>query len=380
MNGSKPNRQLQKFFAQNDIQGLFEHFVKASANPYDSSAEESAELLLQLGDKGVDALISVFVNPNTPVGFKAIEILGKKRVIRAVEPLIQVLLDERRDYYTRREAAGALGEVRDTRAIEPLATVLRTRVHLPANDPRWRSDDNRNATEESFTESLRNSAAFALAAFGDMRATEQLLVVFRKYAGERKKVAQLLQRGWEPSSESQHIYYLLALEEWDELAKLGKGASQALCSVAIEDPDFKKPIIYALEKIGDTEAISRLRSKVKKVFAARVLLVGTINLVIGGAILAVFLMTSSREDLKRFLPYIILLLSVVIVSLIVGFAVRILKIKLWQLILIEALGFIFLFAGEQSSTQILFWLGILFIGLGGAGLFYMWFLGGARKQ
>jgi len=71
--------------------------------------------------------------------------------------------------------------------------------------------------------------------------------------------------------------------------------------------------------------------------------------------------------------------GVIIIASLVGLAVRRFRLKVWQLVLIEVLGFVLLILGQGSNTGVLM-SGIVLLTFGSAGLFYMWFLGGAKKQ
>lgn len=82
----------------------------------------AAYALGRIGDAGaVDALLSVLNDPD--VRLSAISALGRIGDVRAVEPLISAL--KVNNPRVRKRAANALGEIGDARAIEPLKAVLK---------------------------------------------------------------------------------------------------------------------------------------------------------------------------------------------------------------------------------------------------------------
>jgi HEAT repeat protein len=110
----------------------------------------------ELGDKeAVEPLLQILVDDKEYSGIRiaAARALGKFGDARAVEPLLQILKDERENKEVKRDAAFALGTFRDKRAIEPLINILKSR-----NEDIW----------------LRVAAASSLGNIGDQRAIEPL--------------------------------------------------------------------------------------------------------------------------------------------------------------------------------------------------------------
>ena len=76
----------------------------------------------------------------------------------------------------------------------------------------------------------------------------------------RKAVAKSLDKlGWEPSNDAERINYLIAAEEWDGLAEMGKPAVKSLTS-CLEDKelDIRVNVARTLGEIGDAKAIKPL--------------------------------------------------------------------------------------------------------------------------
>jgi hypothetical protein len=68
--------------------------------------------------------------------------------------------------------------------------------------------------------------------------------------------------GWSPSDEVQRIHYLIAKEQWDELARAGSAALAPLASLLSrrrhEDVDVRRGAAWALGQIGDLKAVNAL--------------------------------------------------------------------------------------------------------------------------
>jgi len=84
---------------------------------------EAAMALWKIGKPAVEPLIDVLTNKDKTVRKNAAEALGRIKDNRAVEPLINVLQDA--DMSVRHDAVEALGEIKDPRSIEPLCSLLK---------------------------------------------------------------------------------------------------------------------------------------------------------------------------------------------------------------------------------------------------------------
>lgn len=79
----------------------------------------------------------------------------------------------------------------------------------------------------------------------------------------RKAVAKSLDKlGWEPSNDAERTNYLIAAEEWDELAEIGKPAVKPLisCLEKAKEVSVRLNAARTLGKIGDVKAIKPLLS------------------------------------------------------------------------------------------------------------------------
>ena len=130
---------------------------------------------------------------------------------RDVNGLVQKLKDK--DWYVRKNAAEALGEIGDKRAVEPLIAIL--------EDPYWR---------------IRSDAVLALGKIGDERAVEPLVAAIRDKELDVRRMPPIARIGWKPVNQTVHIVNLIALKEWDEVVKIGAPAVEPLIA-ALRDKD-----------------------------------------------------------------------------------------------------------------------------------------------
>jgi len=232
--------------------------------------------LVRMGKPAVEQLIQTLKDKDPNVRGDAVLILREIGDVRAVAPLAEALKDEDKD--VRLAAALALGKIGDARVVEPLVQALKDACSI-----------------------VQMGAADALADIGDARAVEALFHFLRsvslssaveKDKEVREKVAQALGKmgepavklliqalrgedrearwraawaldkiGWKPRDDTERAHYLVAhaaalgKKEWDELARLGKPAVEALIH-ALEDEHLsaRSAAAETLGKIGDLRA------------------------------------------------------------------------------------------------------------------------------
>lgn len=197
-------------------------------NSLGSIGQIAAQALGQLGDPVVEPLIKVLGYGNKDMRAQAVGVLGQLKDVRAVEPLIKILLDRDKalreaaakaldkigwkpeqgeaaaiywitkgnftkclaigksaapaliktladvDHEVREEAARALGQLHDPRAVEPLIRALEK-----PDQGRW----------------VREAAATALGQLGDARAVEPLIKAFNDDNVKWKAINALVQLG-----------------------------------------------------------------------------------------------------------------------------------------------------------------------------------------
>ena len=136
---------------------------------------------------------------------------------------------------TRLGAIEALGAIRDSHSIGPLATLL--------------------ASDES--SELRWAAALALGEIGDAKSVPHLIKSLHddeRYVryGAAKALEQL---GWQPENEGEKAYYLLAIQDWEGIKKLGKDSIEPLVnSLKEKNPAIRGIIVDLLSDISRVKA------------------------------------------------------------------------------------------------------------------------------
>jgi HEAT repeat protein len=114
----------------------------------------AANALARIGKPSVESLCAALKDDSAIARRNAATALGKIKDTSAVEPLIATLKDE--DLIVRRNAAAALGQIKDARAAEPLIAALKDKSSI-----------------------VRRDAAIALGQIKDACAVESLIAVLK---------------------------------------------------------------------------------------------------------------------------------------------------------------------------------------------------------
>lgn len=219
--------------------------------------------------KDVKNLIKSLRNRNSDIRLQAAQALGEIRDKRAVEPLVKTLNDE--IDWVQLNAASALGEIGDERAVEPLIAALKDKEFVPRSRAAKALGKIKapNAVESLIAalkdkdEGVRSSAAEALGNIGDTSAIKSLIKTLKeknRYVRENS-VKALKKMGWKPGNDTEKVYYLIAVEDWDELVKIGKPAVDPLIKLLkckglyYQDYIGKASVVKALGEIGDPRAV-----------------------------------------------------------------------------------------------------------------------------
>jgi HEAT repeat protein len=221
-----PSDSVRNMAAQRlpwDDSRVVQPFVEALKDP--ATGEQAAWALRFIKDPAtIDALIDALLHAKDwPTRSNAAGALGEFGKARAVEPLLAATQDP--DENVRDAAVSALGRTRDPRVFEPLLALLG-------------SDDTRVAI----------NAAAALGALEDRRAVEPLMRIVQSYEPPVSGLPQRTQKS--------------LLREWAATALGAIGdfrATPALVSV-LHDPEINLPGIaaQALGELGDPAAIEPL--------------------------------------------------------------------------------------------------------------------------
>lgn len=166
--------------------------------------------------KRFESLISDLKNHDSSIRRNAATALGRLKDARASAPLLNALEDE--DHYVRKSAARALGQLKDPIAVEPLIAALRDKYYL-----------------------VREEAALALGKLGDTRAIEPLILALKdKSSYVRRNTAVAL---GELKDRRAVVPLLDALK--DESFVVGMKAACALGEV--KDPRTFDPLVALLK-------------------------------------------------------------------------------------------------------------------------------------
>ena len=266
---------VEKLKAKKDVKGL----IKALHYKKDYKVRwRAAEALGEIGDaRAVEPLIAVSLqDENAGVRWGAAEALGKIGDARAIKSLMGALKDKD----VREEAIRALRRIGDVRAVKPLLNETEWIYYLIATEKWDEVVKIGKPAVELLIDALKDRywnvrvcAVKALGDIGDARAVEPLIVILkRKYEdrdvreeairalgriGDLRAVKPLL-------NETEWMSYLITIEKWDELVKIGKPAVKPLIGVSEhEDTDVRACAAETLGKIGDVRAIEPLIAALK---------------------------------------------------------------------------------------------------------------------
>jgi HEAT repeat protein len=197
---------------------------------------QSWDKLVELGAPAVAPLLGCLKDEDYNRRQGAARALGELGDKRAVDPLIACLQDDNAD--VKKNATKSLGELGDKRAVAPLIDV-------------FKNED----TE------IKTSAAEALDSLGDSAAVAPLTAALTDTdAGLRQACAQALDKlHYQPEKVEDDITYLIALQAWDKVAKMGAPAFEPLVAcLSDQNRDVHEGAIAALGDLGDKRAISPL--------------------------------------------------------------------------------------------------------------------------
>ncbi|MEE8168473.1 MAG: HEAT repeat domain-containing protein [Candidatus Hydrothermarchaeales archaeon] len=230
----KPN--VEKMKAKKDVDGLIKALKdKNYSEVLDGiTGEKAAEALGSIGDtRAVEPLIQVALDEDLKYVYKgvrkvAIEALIKMKDKRAIEPLIQALKSAEWDIRVR--AAKALGRIGDARAIEPLIQALKDKKQKPREAAAKALIGLKPIIDDIKDEKLR------------LRALEALEKIKEDVA--RKKLEE------DP-------------ESWAKMLVEKKDVEGLIKALKHKDSDVRRKAAEALGEIGDSRAVEPLIQALK---------------------------------------------------------------------------------------------------------------------
>ena len=197
---------------------------------------QSWDQLVGLGAPAVAPLLDCLKDEDASRRQGAADALGQLGDKRAVDPLIACLQDDNAD--VKKNAARALGNLGDKRAVEPLINNFKNEI-----------------TETKLV------VAEALGLLGNSEAVPPLVAALKDDdAGLRLTCAQALDKlHYQPEKIEDNVVYLIALQAWDKVAKVGAPALGPLSDcLSDQNPDVQQGAIEALGNLGDKRAITPL--------------------------------------------------------------------------------------------------------------------------
>jgi HEAT repeat protein len=168
--------------------------------------------------------------------------LAESRQPDSVEPLLFALKDKETEI--RSAAALALGQFQDKRVVEPLITMLRDPVPL-----------------------ARATAAEALGQLREPGAMRWLISLLRDVdATVRVRAASSLERlGWQPASEDERSWFMVATGDLNRLADMGSDGIQPLVDLMRNGtPEKQLSAVKALSEIDDPRILKLMLEALKK--------------------------------------------------------------------------------------------------------------------
>ena len=220
--------------------------------------EYAATVLKEIGTPAMEALIAALEDEDWHLRGAVAEALGKSGDARAVEPLIVALRDK--EQYMRWNAAGALDKIgwqpgRDEAGAAYWIAKLNweecVRIGAPAVEP----------LIAALKEGVRKNAAEALGELKDARAVEPLVAALNdRVMDVRWAAAGALDKiGWQPGKDEAGVAYWIAKQDWEECVRIGAPAVEPLVA-ALEDEstDVRNAAAEALGKSGDARAVEPL--------------------------------------------------------------------------------------------------------------------------
>jgi HEAT repeat protein len=215
----------------------------------------------EFGSNAIEPLIDTLQSANTQTQWHAARTLGEIGA-PAVGPLVDLLRDE--DPQVRSLAEMALGGI-GAPAVDPLIQSL--------HDPCLRDGAAAalvrigDPAVEACVSSLNDSSADSgevrceiLVAIGEPAVAPLLHEMMRCRSPSRGWVADILDcMGWEPWSDEEKVWYLIAREQWMELVTIGRPAVEPLIRILSggEGP-IRGEAAEALGEIGDSRAVEPL--------------------------------------------------------------------------------------------------------------------------
>lgn len=264
-----------------------------------SNSIDASKVLIKIGSPAVPPLIAALNEKNAEIRFHAAEVLGELRDSRAVGPLSAALNDEDESTWmaaralgkigspavesliaalenssakVRKEAAEALGNLKDFRAVEPLIATLNSKaeqlhysaVHALGKIGGPRAVEGLITALKSWDERVWRIADDELCKIGPS-VVEPLLQALKDGIGYGNHIANTLDRlDWRPGQDEISALYWIAKKEWEKCMLIGVPAMGPLIATLKKGfTDSRLGAAEALGKTGNPHALEPLIAALK---------------------------------------------------------------------------------------------------------------------
>ncbi len=229
--------------------------------------EDAIKALVQKGQLAIEALIEALQDNNPMVRKNAAWALGEIRDTLAVEPLISKLPDKAHE--VREYAAGALGKIKDNRAVEPLSNTLKdknldVRLTVIASLGEIKDTSAVLPLIESLQDTITNVRRYAAEALGiiqDNRAVKSLIVALEdKYISVGAMAAWALGEIKDTCATQPLIRVLMERHyvDIDPLEDMNRNRKEKMIEWVNRLVHKQVKAVEALGKIGNARAIEPL--------------------------------------------------------------------------------------------------------------------------
>nr|MDO8080755.1 HEAT repeat domain-containing protein [Candidatus Freyarchaeota archaeon] len=211
---------------------------------------KTTKSLKKIGESAVEPLIQALKDDSVGIRIRLVKILGEIGDKRAVEPLIAVLRNG--GWSEQRAAAKALGKIKNGQTVDILIQALRNEC-LQASEERVRHD----WYPEEIVRVLGWLGESAVEPLVRTLRDENWRV--RSGAGEALKII-----GWYPRDDTEKVLFLIGKEEWDKVTEVGESSVELIIHF-LKDKNWliRRGAAYALGKIGDKRGVEPLIQALK---------------------------------------------------------------------------------------------------------------------
>ncbi|HNX17236.1 MAG TPA: HEAT repeat domain-containing protein [Methanoregula sp.] len=240
--------------------------VDALLHENDEIRAGAAEALVVIGEPSVNPLLEKLPGSSSEEKIWILHTLGKLGDRRAVEPVSSILSSP--DPRLQQAALETLGYIGDNRVVGRVAELLHdpdehtretaARVLGYIGDPSSSRSLIPALGDEEYT--VREIAKDALFEIGEP-AIPALVDALKHPSGDIREGAAtgLIRQNWKPATTDEKVYFLMAQENWLDIAHMGPAAIPPLtCALNTADEEMQMGVILTLGKMARPETVGLL--------------------------------------------------------------------------------------------------------------------------